>query len=230
MGHSSRHVRAAGGAALPALAFSDNFNRADASFLGPNWLQCPWVIPAGGGVTTSALGNIVTNRCRIAGIGSNNPAQCTGMAFMPAPTYFNLYNQKKTFVQVTFISQTANQVCGLGLRFNPQLLGSIGTNCAEFYYLDNSGNVRRVLGGSNTVLGASAVTFAGGNIIKFTADDIGTAVNLEVFQNGVSLFTFSDANAGRVTVGSPALIFQINAGVNVGATNFVIDDFSCGIF
>ncbi len=228
----------AGGDIIPT-SFSDNFNRANSSALGPNWLQVCWHESGGGGIDASALAQIAGGQCQISNNGPDNPVGgLYNMAWMPVPVFQSLYNKTRTFVQVSWVSGVAALafLAGISIRFNSELQNGIGVNLADMYYLffnqlGNVGDLARITGTGSTTLitqATFATTVTSTDVVRLTCVDTGAACILNVLVNGVSIGSVTDSSANRILMGSPGLAWSATAGAGVKSMNF--DNFSCGVF
>lgn len=214
------------------LQFSDNFNRVNSSDLGRNWIRC--LGGDGAGTCAYAQANILNNRCSINGQGNNNPTQVLDTAWLPIPVISSLYLQPSTFVQATYISNTATIAAGIMLRYNnAHEAGPITSpNGMDGYVCGIDGQTAQIING-NTIAGIGA------NTVPIVANNV---LRLEVVNNGtISLLLTSKVNGVIVNqntilaasfpifVGSPGLALWAVGSPNVAAESVVFDDFSCGV-
>jgi hypothetical protein len=219
-------------------AFSDDFNRANSTDLGSNWIRSFGNNTSAGGVGSSwgtaqiTAGN--PNRCSLIGAGPNNPTGTLYTAWLPIPVMASLYNQPKTFAQATFISTTVSIAAAIAVRYNEaHEAGPITTpNGCDAYVITLDGQTIRLLNGSAAVnIGPNSVPIVAGNVLRLEVENTGadliliSRVNGAIVNNNTIL-----AAATPITKGMPCFILRSVGGAPPTAQNCVFDDFSCGVF
>lgn len=218
---------------LSAINFTDDWNIPDTSGppynqIGPKWGVTVDANPA------PANGILISSHKAgffyISGNGSGYigcVADVTTYGVLGAP--HALLGDADWLSEGTLFSDSSNVGVPLLTRGGPagMLSGSAvshGLACYVAAYCKDSAGIslRRVVLTANTTLGTTVACVVGDRI-TLTGQDIGTAMRLKVYINGVLGLTYDDTSASRVTTGGLGLmVFFCSSGVGSGW-----DDWAC---
>jgi hypothetical protein len=234
----SSRVQVLGGAGGDTFspAFSDDFNRANSAFLGPNWLPGPLLATGGG--TGGGLG-ITAGVCVFQGsaVTAGDSTPFGAFPLPPAPAYAGsaIVNQFASL----FLS-LHGRTGGTAILAGPAIFGGCPLTTGDYrsYTLcweavdanpaNDRWNLMQLVNTTRVSLGLGANGSAiAGQTLRLEGRATAASTILSIVVNGVTVTTITDASASRTSTGMPHINRSLWVGSGpINAINF--GPFACG--